>query len=80
MHLIVDSTGLRLRGAGEWEIEKHGATRRRSWSKLHIGLDADTGQIVCFALTAKDVDDAGQVETLLHQVDEPIASSSGDGA
>ena len=80
LHLIVDSTGLRLRGAGEWEIEKHGATRRRSWSKLHIGLDANTGEIVCFALTAKDVDDAGQVEALLHQVDEPIVSFRGDGA
>ena len=46
MHLLVDSTGLRLCGAGEWLLEKHGTKTRRSWRKLHIGIDADTGQIV----------------------------------
>ena len=44
LHLLVDSTGLRLCGAGEWLVEKHGTETRRSWRKLHIGLDADTGQ------------------------------------
>jgi hypothetical protein len=42
-HLLVDSTGLKLSGAGEWLVEKHGTSRRRSWRKLHIGVDADTG-------------------------------------
>ena len=79
-HLIMASTGLRLRGAAEWEIEKHGTTRRRSWSKLHIGLDPDTGEIVCFDLTARDVDDAGHVVSLLGQVSEAIISFMGDGA
>lgn len=46
VHLLVDSTGLRLCGPGEWLIEKHGARRRRAWRKLHIGVDAETGQIV----------------------------------
>jgi hypothetical protein len=41
VHLLVDSTGLRLCGSGEWLIEKHGTRRRRSWRKLHIGVDAD---------------------------------------
>ncbi|MGC1862774.1 MAG: IS5 family transposase, partial [Methylocystis sp.] len=40
LHLIVDSTGLKLRGAGEWLLEKHGTTKRRAWRKLHIGIDA----------------------------------------
>ena len=40
VHLLVDSTGLKLRGAGEWLVEKHGTSRRRSWRKLHIGVDA----------------------------------------
>jgi hypothetical protein len=80
VHLIVDSTGLRLRGAAEWEIEKHGTTRRRSWSKLHIGLNPDTGEILCFDLTARDMDDAGHVESLLGQVSETITSFMGDGA
>ena len=46
MHLLVDSTGLKLCGPGEWLIEKHGTKTRRSWRKLHLGVDADTGQIV----------------------------------
>ena len=51
VHLLVDSTGLKLCGAGEWLIEKHGTRTRRSWRKLHLGVDADTGQIVAAALT-----------------------------
>ena len=45
VHLLVDSTGLKLCGAGEWLVEKHGTSRRRSWRKLHIGVDADTGRV-----------------------------------
>src|SRR5215831_12528572 len=51
VHLLVDSTGLKLCGADEWLVEKHGASRRRSWGKLHIGVDADTGRIVAATLT-----------------------------
>ena len=54
LHLIVDSTGLKLRGAGEWLFEKHGTTKRRAWRKLHIGIDAGNGEIVAFDLTDKD--------------------------
>jgi len=57
VHLLVDSTGLRLCSAGEWLLEKHGAKVRRAWRKLHIGVDADNGQIVAAVLTAKEVDD-----------------------
>src|SRR4051795_13587817 len=46
LHLLVDSTGLKLYGAGEWLVEKHGAKRRRSWRKMHLGVDARTGRIV----------------------------------
>ncbi len=80
MHLLVDSTGLKLCGAGEWLIEKHGTRTRRSWRKLHIGMDADTGRIVAAVLTDKDADDGAQVGPLLDQVDGPIASFTGDGA
>jgi hypothetical protein len=54
LHLIVDSAGLKLRGAGEWLFEKHGSAKRRSWRKLHIGIDADNGEIVAFDLTDKE--------------------------
>jgi len=65
LHLLVDSTGLRLCGAGEWLLEKHGTKTRRSWRKLHIGLDAGSGQIVAVSLTAKEVDDCAEVGPLL---------------
>jgi Transposase DDE domain len=80
VHLLVDSTGLKLCGAGEWLNEKHGTKTRRSWRKLHIGMDAETGEIVAAELTTNDVDDASQVGPLLGQVAEPVASFTGDGA
>jgi transposase len=78
--VLVDSTGLKLCGAGEWLIEKHGTQARRTWRKLHIGLDAETGQIVAATLTTKEVDDAAQVGPLLDQVTGAVASFIADGA
>ena len=80
LHLMVDSTGLKLCGAGEWLVEKHGARTRRSWRKLHIGLDADTGQIVAAALTTKEIDDGAEVGPLLDPVPGPLGSFTADGA
>ena len=80
LHLIVDSTGLKLSGAGEWLFEKHGTTKRRAWRKLHIGIDADRGEIVASDLTDKDVDDASHVEPLLDQLNAAPASFMADGA
>src|SRR3954464_7601996 len=80
VHLLVDSTGLKLCGAGEWLIEKHGTKTRRSWRKFHLGVDANTGQIVAAALTPHDGDDGSQVGPLLDQVAGPVASVTGDGA
>ncbi len=79
VHLLVDSTGLKLCGSGEWLLEKHGTRTRRSWRKLHIGVDADTGRIVAATLTTGDVDDASQVGILLDQAG-PLASFTADGA
>ena len=70
----MDSTGLKLCGTGEWLVEKHGTKTRRSWRKLHLGLDADTGQIVAAALTNKEVDDGAEVGPLLDQVPGPVSS------
>jgi len=80
VHLLVDSTGLQLCGAGEWLVEKHGTRRRRSWRKLHIGVDTSTGQILASELTPHGVDDGSQVEALLDQITGPLASLTGDGA
>src|SRR4051794_32553233 len=80
VRLLVDSTGLKLCGAGEWLVEKHGTRRRRAWRKLHLGRDADTGRIVASALTGHDGDDGSQVGPLLDQVTGAVASVTGDGA
>jgi hypothetical protein len=80
VHLLVDSTGLRLCGAGEWLLEKHGTRRRRSWRKLPIGVDAKTRQILASELTTSDGEDGSQVEPLLDRITGPLASFIGDGA
>jgi hypothetical protein len=79
MHLVIDSTGLKLFGQGEWDAEKHGRARR-SWRKLHLAVDAGTGEIVACVLTDNGADDAGQVPALLEQIEGEIASVAADGA
>ncbi|HYZ34347.1 MAG TPA: IS5 family transposase [Crenalkalicoccus sp.] len=79
MHLVIDSTGLKLFGRGEWDAEKHGRARR-SWRKLHLAVDAGTGEIVASVLTDNAADDAGEVPALLGQVEGEIASVAADGA
>ena len=80
MHLLVDSTGLRLCGSGEWLVEKHGTRTRRAWRKLHLGVDAGTGRIEAVELTGSEMDDGSRVGPLLDQVAGPVASFTGDGA
>jgi IS5 family transposase len=80
VHLLVDSTGVKLSGPGEWLVEKHGTKRRRAWRKLHLGIDARTGTIVASTLTSKEVDDAAELSPLLDQIDEPLAAVIADGA
>jgi len=60
MHPLVDSTGLRLCGPGEWLIEQHGRSMRRLWRKLHLATSADTGELVAAELTGYDADDGGR--------------------
>ena len=80
VHLLVDSTGLKLCGPGEWLVEMHGARTRRGWRKLHLATDADTGRIVASALTDKDADDGSRTGPLLDRIDGPVASFTADGA
>jgi hypothetical protein len=79
--LVVDSTGLKLFGEGEWLEKKHKTKRkRRSWRKLHLGLDLVSGQIVCSALTTDDIDDPTVLPTLLDQIDAGVDLFLVDGA
>ena len=72
--------GSELNGPGDWRVEKHGTTKRRAWHKLHIGLDAVSGEIVASTLTGRDIDDGSHVATLLDQVDGSVGVFLGDGA
>ena len=81
IHLVVDSTGLKIFGEGEWLEEKHKAKRkRRSLRKLHLGLDLFSGEIVCSDLTKDDVGDPTVLPDLLDQIDGPIDLFLADGA
>jgi len=80
MHLVVDSTGLKVYGEGEWKVRQHGWTKRRTWRKLHVGVNEATGEVVAQTLTSHRIDDASQVAPLLTQVDDGVGAIGGDGA
>ena len=82
LHLLVDSTGIKFLGEGEWKRKKHGAEYRRQWRKVHLGIDAQTLEIRAIEVTDNAVGDAPVLPHLLEQIapDEPIASVSADGA
>jgi transposase len=80
LHVLIDSTGLQVYGAGQWLEAKHGAKSRRTWRKLHLAVDAASGMIVAQTLTDQDTDDPSQVGPLLDQIGEPIGQVTADGA
>ena len=82
LHLLVDSTGIKMLGEGEWKTKKHGADYRRQWRKVHLGIDATTLEIRAMEVTDNSVGDAPVLPGLLDQIpaDERIASVSDDGA
>lgn len=81
MMLIVDSTGLRVRGGRDWMQEKHGLSRpRKTWRKLHIGFDPESGEIVTSCLTTEHVSDPGALPDLLAGTVAPVRRFIGDGA
>jgi hypothetical protein len=80
LHVLVDSTGVKIYGEGEWLDQKHGVRSGRRWRKLHLAVDADTHEIVAVELTPDDVGDVSAVPDLLDQIEGPIGSVTGDGA
>ena len=80
VHVVIDATGLKVYGAGEWLVETHGGRGKRSWRKLHLAVDPGTGEILASELTSSEEGDASQVGPLLAQITAPIASVTADGA
>lgn len=80
IQVVVDSTGLKVYGEGEWKVRKHGVGKRRTWRKLHLAVNPDTHEILAETLTENSVHDADQVDELLDQVDTDMETFYGDGA
>jgi IS5 family transposase len=80
LHILVDSTGLKVYGEGEWKVRKHGYSKRRTWRKLHLSVNEDTQEIEIAVLTEVGDDDAGIGSQMLQDMPDPIERVSGDGA
>jgi len=80
LHVVVASTGVKVFGEGEWKVRQHGYTYRRTWRKVHVGVDEASGEIVAAGVTTNNYHDSQLLPDLLAQVDEAIAQVSGDGA
>lgn len=78
--VVVDSTGLKVFGEGEWKMRKHGKSKRRTWRKLHLGVNPDTQEIEAETLSENSSHDADEVDNLLDQVGSRIRKFYGDGA
>jgi transposase len=79
-HLVIDSTGLKVHGEGEWKVRTHGKDQRRTWRKLHISMDASTHQLTAASITDKNVLDRQALSGLLEQTTSEIERVCADGA
>ena len=79
-HLVIDSTGLKVYGEGEWKMRKHGKEKRRVWRKLHLAVDAATHAIVAAESSLENIADNEVLPTLLNPLRREIEQVSGDGA
>lgn len=80
INIVVDSTGLKVFGEGEWKVRKHGAGKHRTWRKLHLAIDPQTQEILAQTLTENSSSDASQVPPLLAAIPGKVQSLCGDGA
>ena len=82
-HIVLDSTGLKVFGEGEWKVRQHGAGKRRQWRKLHVSIDEATGEVLAVRVTEAETADGVQLPELVlqsQQVGGPVAQASADGA
>lgn len=82
LHLLIDSTGVKVEGDGEWFAKKHGPSKPRDWRKVHLGIDAETLEIRAIEITGSRIGDAPILPDLLDQIPaaEPIDRVTADGA
>lgn len=80
LNIVMDSTGLKIYGEGEWKVRQHGVSKRRTWRKLHIGTNPENGEIQAALLTENSVSDDEAVDALLAQIEQEIDKFAADGA
>lgn len=80
LDIVMDSTGLKIYGEGEWKVRMHGVSKRRTWRKLHVGVNPDDGEIQAVLLTENRVSDDQAVAELLTQIPQPLRAFAADGA
>lgn len=80
LNIVMDSTGLKIYGEGEWKVRQHGVSKRRTWRKLHIGANPEDGEIQAALLTENSVSDDQAVAGLLAQIEPEIEVFAADGA
>jgi hypothetical protein len=80
LHLILDSTGLKVYGEGEWKVRQHGSSKRRTWLKLHLAIDPESHEIRAAVVSEPGVTDEEAVPALLAQEEGPISGAGADGA
>lgn len=80
LNIVMDSTGLKIYGEGEWKVRQHGVSKRRTWRKLHIGANPEDGEIQAVLLTENNVSDDQAVKELLGQIEQTIIDFAADGA
>ena len=79
-HLVVDATGLKVYGEGEWKTRKHGKEKRRTWRKLHLAVDADTHEVIAAEVSLVNVGDNEVLPTMLNPLRRQIKQVCADGA
>lgn len=79
LDIVMDSSGLKIYGEGEWKVRTHGKSKRRTWRKLHVGVEPHSGEIQAAVLTTNGISDDQMVEPLLKQIAQPIDHFAGDG-
>jgi hypothetical protein len=79
LHLVVDSTGVKIYGEGEWKVRRYGWSKRRTWRKLHIGVDDETGELAAAVVTTNDFGDGQVLRGLLEQVGDQLWQVTGAG-
>ena len=76
--IVFDSSGLKVYGEGEWKIKIHGKSKRRTWRKVHIGIDPSSGEILLCELTKNSASDASVACGLLNRMKGKISKAWGD--